>query len=406
MPSSGPFSAVRRSLDHAHRKRLTELHSVLTTHQEFWRPAPFRVRRPDWCAHRPDLTEAVLALDEPTLDRLTDDPDLSRRWLARWLPDITTLTHLVTLPPLAGRDLPSTDPRLCRTIPGRKYEQVKAFAAQVPASHTPVLDWCAGKGHLGRLLAHLDRRPVQSLEIDAELAESAARLATRMGVDQTIIRADARSEAAHRHVTGRAVVALHACGELHRSLVRRARRAGAHSYSIAPCCYHVGTGGSYQSLAGHAPTLPLDTDALRLATTETVTAPPHDRARLARDQTWKLGFIALRDCVEGEAVRRLRPVPARWLSGDFSSFCRALADREGVNLPASVDWAYWLAVGGRRRDEVRRLELVRHAFRRPLELWLVMDLAAALEEAGFDVRVGSFCDRSHTPRNLMLQAQR
>lgn len=405
MPSSGPFSAVRRSVDLTHHARLAELHSILTTHQAFWRPAPFRVRRPDWCAYRPDLAEAVLGLDDVTLDRLTDDPDLCRRWLARWLPDTTTLTRLVTLPPLPARDLASLDPRLSRTIPGRKREQITAFAAHVPPSRTPILDWCAGKGHLGRLLAYVDRRPARSLEIDAALSDSATRIATRVGVDQTVIRADALSEFAHTQVAGRAVAALHACGDLHRSLVRRARQAGAYSYHIAPCCYHVGTADSYQQLAAHAPLL-LDTDALRLATTETVTAPPHDRNRLARDQTWKLGFIALRDSLEGEAVRRFRSVSARWLSGDFSSFSRALADREGVQLPTSVDWAYWLTVGERRRDEVRRLELVRHAFRRPLELWLVMDLAVALDEAGFEVRVGTFCDRSHTPRNLMLQAQR
>lgn len=140
MPRSGQFSTVRRSVAHAHRVRLAELHSMLVAHQEFWRPAPFRVRRPEWRADRPDLAETVLGLDEQTLERLTNHPSVRHGWLARWLPDITTLTHLVTLPPLAGRDLPSTDPRLCRTIPGRKYEQVRAFAAQVPASHTPVLE--------------------------------------------------------------------------------------------------------------------------------------------------------------------------------------------------------------------------------------------------------------------------
>jgi hypothetical protein len=315
------------------------------------------------------------------------------------------LTDLVSLPPLPGRDLPALDPRLRRTIPGRKYEQIKAFASHLLATPAPVLEWCAGKGHLGRVLAHVDKRPVHSLEIDDALSKTSERLAVRIGVDQTAIRADALTEAAHAHVAGRTVVALHACGDLHRSLVRRAPEAGAHSYFLAPCCYHVGAGDSYLPLSPEA-LPPLDTDALRLATTETVTAPAADRARLARDQTWKLGFIALCDALEGESVRRFRPVPPRWLSDDFPSFCTALANREGVDLPASVDWAYWLTVGERRRDEVRRLELVRHAFRRPLELCLVMDLAVALEEAGFAVSVGSFCDRSHTPRNLMVQAQR
>ena len=45
-------------------------------------------------------------------------------------------------------------------------------------------------------------------------------------------------------------------------------------------------------------------------------------------------------------------------------------------------------------------------FRRALEVWLVMDLALGLEEAGFEVAVGTFCDRALTPRNLMVLAER
>jgi hypothetical protein len=35
-----------------------------------------------------------------------------------------------------------------------------------------------------------------------------------------------------------------------------------------------------------------------------------------------------------------------------------------------------------------------------------MDLALGLEEAGFEVQVGTFCPRSLTPRNLVVLAQR
>ncbi len=36
------------------------------------------------------------------------------------------------------------------------------------------------------------------------------------------------------------------------------------------------------------------------------------------------------------------------------------------------------------------MELVRHLFRRPLELWLVLDRALFLQEQGYRVEVGSF----------------
>ena len=387
------------------RERFLELQSALNEHQALWRPSPFHMRRPDWGDERPALAEAVLGLDALTLEKFADDPAACRAWLALRLPVAGLLGTLCDLPRLARRALPPCDAHFGWSIPGRKREQIEAFAAHGPVAGAPLLEWCAGKGHLGRRLALADRVPVTSLEIDPALCEEAARLARRAGVEQTVLCADALDHAARAGVPNSDVLALHACGELHRALVRTAAQDGAHGYRIAPCCYARGADDGYRPVSRDA-SLPLEACDLRLAVTETVTAPRHVRQRLARDQSWKLGFIALRDALEGSAVRPFRPVPSRWLAGDFAGFCAALAQREGVRLPASVDWLHWQAVGERRRDEVRRLELVRHAFRRALEMWLVLDLALGLEEAGFDVRVGSFCARSLTPRNLLVLAQR
>lgn len=388
-----------------HRERLLALQSVLDAHQTVWRPQPFHQRRPAWCDEWPVLDAAVRALDDATLDRLVDDPEAATAWLAPRLPVVATLVSLCEVARFAPRRLAPCDARFDWSIPGRKRAQIEAFVAHGPALRAPLIEWCAGKGHLGRRYALADRVPVSALEIDAELCAQAERLAARAGIAQTMCCADALAAPPRVHVQGRSVVALHACGELHRTLVRSAASDGATSYQIAPCCYHLGVHEHYRPLSRDA-ALTLDAAALRLAVTETVTAPRNVRRRLVRDQAWKLGFVALRDALEGEAPRPFKPVPASWLSGEFADFCGALAQREGVRLPASVDWAHWLAIGERRRDEVRRLELVRHAFRRSLETWLVMDLACSLEEAGFAVRVGTFCARSLTPRNFLVLAQR
>lgn len=388
-----------------HRQRLLELQSVLLAHEAFWRPSPFHVRRPAWTEALPALADAVLGLDDATLEHFVAAPDACRAWLAPRLPAVAALGDLCALQPLAARDLPARDAHADRFIPGRKLAQIDAFAASGPPVGAPVLEWCAGKGHLGRRLARLERVPVKLLEIDPALCRAAERLADDGALDQTVICADALDEAARRHVRDRSVVALHACGELHRTLVRHAAHDRAHGYRIAPCCYHLGAAGGYRPLSPEA-ALSLDEGALRLAVTETVTAPRNVRARLARDQAWKLGFVALRHAIEGEAPRSFKPVPASWLALDFADYCRALARREGVQLPAAVDWDRWQAIGERRRAEVRRLELVRHAFRRALEVWLVMDLALGLEQAGFDVQAGPFCARTLTPRNLLLLARR
>lgn len=387
------------------RAHFLELQSLLIRYTDVWRPAPFHVSQPAWCARWPELAAALDALDEHTVERFAADPDLCITWLTSHLPALVGLAELCRIPALPARELIAAEAHFDDGIPGRKRAQIEAFTRHIPPVTTPVLEWCAGKAHLGRRVAHADRVQVTSLEINASLCADAAMLAARRGTNQRILCADALDETSRTHVRGRAVLALHACGELHRTLVRSATHDGAEAYRIAPCCYHLGTDGHYRPLSQDAH-LPLDTSALRLAVTETVTAPRHDRVRLGRDQAWKLGFIALRNALEGDTPRPFRPVPASWHSDGFEGFCRRLATREQVVLPADVSWSDWEAVGWARRDRMRRLELVRHAFRRPLELWLVLDLALGLHERGFDVQVGRFCERALTPRNLLVLADR
>ncbi len=387
------------------RTRFHDLQSLLTRHASLWRPSPFHVARPQWCAQWPGLAAALDALDDDRVERFGEDTHACAKWLASQLPELACLIDAARVPALPERSLPACDIHFDDGIPGRKRLHIEAFAGHMPAATTPVLEWCAGKGHLGRRVALADRVPVVSLEIDPTLCADTVRLAARMGTDQRVVCADAFDEAARAHARGHSVLALHACGELHRSLVRSADHDGAEAYRIAPCCYHLGIDGAYRPLSRDA-RLALDASTLRLAVTETVTAPRHDRSRLARDQSWKLGFVALRNAIEGEAARPFRPVPASWRTNGFEAFCRQLAAREDVTLPAHIAWPDWELIGWQRRAQVRRFELVRHAFRRPLELWLVLDIALGLEERGFHVQVGSFCARTLTPRNLLVLAER
>ena len=52
-----------------------------------------------------------------------------------------------------------------------------------------------------------------------------------------------------------------------------------------------------------------------------------------------------------------------------------------------------------------KVVIVRHAFRRPLEVWLALDLAVRLENDGYSVSLGRFCERRLTPRNLLISAR-
>ena len=85
---------------------------------------------------------------------------------------------------------------------------------------------------------------------------------------------------------------------------------------------------------------------------------------------------------------------------------RDLAELRHVQINEAPDWAALEAAGWQRLAQVRNLELLRNLFRRPLEMWLVLDRALFLHERGYDVRMGVFCDYPLTPRNLLLIAER
>ncbi len=144
-----------------------------------------------------------------------------------------------------------------------------------------------------------------------------------------------------------------------------------------------------------------------MAVTETVTAVGREVRLRDREMAWKLGFDWLRRELDADdRYRPIKPIDKSWLKQDFAGFCRLLAEREGLHLPPAPDWPAAEAAGWRRQRETMRLSLPRHAFRRAIELWLVLDLATFIESHGYRVKVGSFCARGLTPRNILISARR
>ena len=100
----------------------------------------------------------------------------------------------------------------------------------------------------------------------------------------------------------------------------------------------------------------------------------------------------------------LPPLPDGIFAGSFADFCHHAAGLKSIELPHKVDWQRFEQQGWQRQWRVSRMELPRHGFRRALELWLVLDRALYLEQRGYKVTVGTFCERHLTPRNLLIRA--
>lgn len=391
-------------------ERFMALDAFLLHHQHLWRPRPFTQLELPWerdhaalaaWLRTRSLEQAEAAQNQPAmLAAPAPFPALAER--------ATALSQLAELP--AALVL-QADTRLSVDVPGRKWEQIQAFAARLafgrPTTHW--LDWCAGKGHLGRLLAR-DGTALTCLEWDAALVASGDRLSQRLGIAARHCRQDVLAPDAGEHLTAsHTPVALHACGDLHVRLLQLAIDNDCPQLAIAPCCYNRITGDHYRPLstAARASALRLDQDDLRLPLSETVTAGARVRRQRDQSMAWRLAFDLLQRRLRG--VQEYLPVPSvapDWLRKDFPDYCRNLAALKGLAITDEPDWPALEQQGWQRLAQVRNLELVRALFRRPLELWLLLDRALLLEEHGYRVRIGTFCEPRLTPRNVLLLAER
>lgn len=391
-------------------QRFRALDEYLLQHQALWRPKPFTERQSPWELEHSELAawlrgraleDADAAHNHPEqLDAPAPFPELA-----------ATAARLAAVGELPATALGKLPTALTVDVPGRKWQQIEAFAGRINFGQPPRqwLDWCAGKGHLGRLLAR-DGKPLLSLEFDAALVADGQRMSDRLQLQARHRQQDVLESAAAAHLhSEQTAVALHACGDLHVRLLQLASEHGCRQLAVAPCCYNRIDSEHYQPLSrtAQASNLQLSRDDLRLPLAETVTAGARVRRQRDTSMARRLAFDLLQR--ELREVDEYLPVPSvapAWLEKTFADYCRDLAALKGLPQPAERDWQALEAQGRQRLAEVRNLELVRGLFRRPLELWLLLDRALFLAERGYQVSLGSFCTQQLTPRNILLLAER
>lgn len=402
--------------DEALLTRFRALGDLLEARRAIWEPAPFMGLPAGWEELHPEVARWVQSLPEAEVDRLelnieeaVTTPGAPAALLG-WLDELGTLCEIGAHP---RQPLPA--PLNPHQIHARKAAQITGFIEAVLPSLPeagPIVDWCAGKGHLGRSLGAASGLGTVALEIDGALVASGAALAAAVGARScAFIQGDATTPAAREALSGaNGAVALHACGHLSDHLMSGAAERGLGFLAVAPCCYwRLGGAEVYRprSSWGQAADLRLDLSRLRLACLEERTGPPRTFAARRRRMAWRLGLDLLTRQVTGRTRYHTPPEGFRdLLDLPFGDFCRAVSLRLGVELPPVWDEAEAEAAGWAEVLRVRAHGLVRAPFRRALELWLVLDRALALREAGYGVRVGTFCPDTLTPRNLLIVARR
>ena len=308
-------------------------------------------------------------------------------------------------------EITPTNSRFHAGIKGRKWQQIQQFEALLPRDNTPILEWCAGKGHLGRLIAHHRNIHVTSVEWQQTLCDKGLLLAQKHQVCQSFVQADVLANEQIKHVFNEEqhAIALHACGDLHKVLLMEGVKHNVSQFSIAPCCFHLIKEKTYQPLSviAKASNLQLSRHDLNLSMQQSVVASNRDNKHRAIEVSWRLGFDVLQRSLRGcNEYLSLPTIKQSLLSGDFESFCRWACTIKGLVVPRDFDFEYVKKQGEKRYLLNKRIEVVTHCFRPLMERWLLLDRVMYLQDNGYDVELFNFCEKQKTPRNAMIQAQK
>ena len=453
-------------------QRLAALDTLLWQTRMLWQVKAFECHHLPWEGDFPNLADAVWAIADNQIDVLDSAPlqlfaalvpalqqDLTALQSAEavdittrqtWLWDLTLLQRVMAsrnapkdssvTAPISTQLLSQDDEaHFSAHIKGRKWQQIAAFVAAIlddelsddrdapsgtrkaqPSEQRHYLEWCAGKGHLGRLIAKARGADVLSLEWQAQLCEQGQAFANKWKLKQKFICADAFNDTVTPlfinmdNTASQHAVALHACGDLHVRLLQLGVAAQTDKISISPCCYHLIRDTHYQPLSAiaKASALTLSRHDLQLPLQHSVIANPKQQGLRHQEIAWRLGFDTLqRQCRGVDCYLPIPSIKQSQLSGSFSEFCQWAAQCKAVVLPPSLrgkngDFGAYLAIGRQRQRLTQRIDLVAHLFREALEQWLLLDRVCFLEAQGYQVSLSEFCPTSITPRNALIRAIR
>ena len=401
------------------RANFALLDKLLANSRALWEPSPSHYRTgitPPWPRDYSALTTILrkLSVEESTFyrqfpdhwrARLAQQDDLPFWQLAPWQAGSSACMMENPARNSGEKNYPA--------VPGRKREQIIAFVNSLSKSEGAVVDWCSGKGHLAAEIVRKYQEPVNCLEWDPLLCESGRNLYGDMHPGLTFYPINVLQELPRfLKDTTKVHTALHACGNLHQSMLIQSAAAGAEHIALAPCCYHKTGSGWFRPMSTTAAQsmlmeMPLASTVIRLAMQQTVTAGKREQAVRRKEQSWRMGFEEIVTSIHAGTNSEAAPrVPSALLKHSFKDYCNWAFAHTGTDLPAGIDYRKYLGLGEERWDWVQRLELAREPYRRPLEWWLFYDLALFMQEQGYGVEIREFCSWRLTPRNLLLTAKK
>lgn len=395
------------------QKRFFELSEFLQTHQNLWQTRPFHQLPLSWEKHYPHISKWLRNFSEPEIEKyaecLEEYPNLPQPFYD-WVHRGKSLSELASFP-YNKISLPSS---YFRGVPGKKQRQIRALCQVldplVSKDISSVVDWCSGKGHMGRTWFRLQKTPTTFIEKNEQLCQQGNQFLKKEGISARFLHRDVLRDNLSAELPPQALfLALHACGNLHNQLLKKIFSYQARAFALSPCCYHRIDTEFYRPLscAGKKISLKLDQNALCLAMLQENPERPQELKFRRQSMKWRLAFdLIVQEKLGKEKHVSLPSFPRDLLRQPFSEFCQKMIEKNQLSFSLSdSSCEKYLSLGQEKLRIIRGLGLLLNIFRRPLELWLVLDKAMYLQEKEAVCQVGKFCSFADSPRNILLFAE-
>ncbi|MCE7536458.1 methyltransferase [Aliivibrio fischeri] len=395
-----------------HSQQFLNMDRLLSQTVFFWQFSAFHSSDYPWRTTHENLSHWLDGLTLAEVQELKRVPEKLTQALSAFIPEVNDLYALSQLEQLQAA--PLVMPKgLDSGINGRKWQQITSLSAlgiQYSQPKGQWLEWCGGKGYLGRVLNVASGKPVTTLEWQDTLCHSGQEYADKHQLNMTFIQGDALATSASELIkANQHAIALHACGDLHVSLIQKGIDKSIDAVTLSPCCFHLTQSSVYEGLSvlSKQAQIRLSKEDLRLPLQETVTAGKRTQHHREQEMQYRLGFNTLQQFVTGnDNYVSVPSIKKSLLSDGFDAFCRWASEHKKLQLPDDVDFSHWLNKGKEAFVVMEKCDLVQQVFKRPLEVWLCLDRVLLLEEAGYNVRIGEFCLKEDTPRNIVIQAKK
>ncbi len=403
------------------KHQFNSLDKLLYDNRHWWQFGAFFEIESRWKKLAPDLHLKLEKHSSKDSSSVGVSVDLSQPFedveLNQFIPDLAAIKRLTNIES-NYQTLDPPNPHWQYQIAGRKWSQISCFAPHVPIQHA-VVEWCAGKGHLGRLVASNNAKSILSIEWKQALCDKNEQLNQRLEIIKhycpaEVTQCDVLSQEISRYLSAHHFpIALHACGDLHTQLVKKVVTHDMHGLCLAPCCYNLIAQQYYQPLSSLAKKSLINLSKLDLSLPlkKVVTAGQRERNEQSKEKLWRVAFDSWQRNVRSiDQYMPLPTIPKRILKSDFKSFILWASEIKKqpqlMQQADEVDVEKVLRQATKRMPAVQQMEWVQSHFQRAVEVWLLLDQALYLAEHGYQCEIIEFCEQAVTPRNLMLKANK